>query len=71
MIAPWLSTTPRPDDAICEKRNPTETYAALKRLLRIAEHESGNSHAAPESSAEGPRRILTHAPRASAPHNRT
>ena len=23
VIAPWLSTTPRLDDAICEKRNPT------------------------------------------------
>ena len=54
VIAPWLSTTPRLDDAICEKRNPTETYAALKRLLRIAEHESGNFHSAPESSAERP-----------------
>ena len=32
------------------------------RLLRIAEHENGNFHAAPESSAEGPRKILTRAP---------
>ena len=32
-----VSMTPRLDDAICEKRNPTETKAALKRLLRIAE----------------------------------
>ena len=55
VIAPWLMTTPRLDDAICEKRNPTETYAALKRLLHIAEHESGNFHSAPESSAERPK----------------
>ena len=55
VIAPWLSTTPRLDDAICEKRNPTETYTALKRLLRIAEHENGNSHAAPGSSADRPK----------------
>ena len=54
LIAPWLSTTPRPDDAICEKRNPSETDAALMRLLRIAEQESGNFHATPENSAEGP-----------------
>jgi len=43
VIAPWLSTTPRLDDAICEKRNPT------------AEHENGNSHAAPGSSADRPK----------------
>jgi hypothetical protein len=54
VIAPWLSTTPRLDDAICEKRNATETDAALKRLLRIAEDESGNFHSAPESSSESP-----------------
>ena len=54
VIAPWLPTTPRLDDAICEKRNATETDAALKRLLRIAEDESGNFHSAPESSAERP-----------------
>ena len=54
VIAPWLSTTPRLDDAICEKRNATETDAALKRLLRIAEDESGNFHSAPENSSERP-----------------
>ena len=54
VITPWLSTTPRLDDAICEKRNATETDAALKRLLRIAEDESGNFHSAPESSSEKP-----------------
>ena len=55
LIAPWLSTTPRSDDATnCEKRNPSETDAVLMRLLRIAEQESGNFHATPENSAEGP-----------------
>jgi hypothetical protein len=54
VIAPWLSTTPLLADAICEKRNATETYAALKRLLSIAEHESGNFYSAPENSAERP-----------------
>jgi hypothetical protein len=52
-VIPWLSTTPRPDAANCEKRNPSETDAALKRLLRIAEQESGNFHAAPENYGEG------------------
>ena len=50
--APWLRTTPLPGDNISETRDPAETYIALKRLLRMAEHEGGNSHAAPESSAE-------------------
>jgi hypothetical protein len=50
--APWLRTTLLPGDNISETRDPAETYIALKRLLRIAEHEGGNSHAAPESSAE-------------------
>ena len=58
VVAPWLMTTPPLDDAISEKRNPAETaetYVALERLLHIAEHENGNSHAAPESSAESPK----------------
>ena len=50
--APWLRTTLLPGDNISETRDPAETYIALKRLLRMAEHEGGNSHAAPESSAE-------------------
>ena len=57
-VAPWLMTTPPLDDAISEKRNPAETaetYVALERLLHIAEHENGNSHAALESSAESPK----------------
>ena len=58
VVAPWLMTTPPLDDAISEKRNPAETaetYVALERLLHIAEHENGNSHAAPESSPESPK----------------
>ena len=33
-------------------RDPAETYIALKRPLRTAEHEGRKSHATPESSAE-------------------
>ena len=50
--APWLRTAPLPGDHIGETRDPAENYIALEWLLRIAEHEGGNSHATPESSAK-------------------
>ena len=56
--APWLRTTLLPGDNISETRDPAETYIALKRLLRMAEHEGGNSHAAPESSRKISGRVL-------------
>jgi hypothetical protein len=51
----------RPDDA-----NPHESYAALKQLLRIAEQESANVHAAPASSAERPNACAPELPPATA-----
>ena len=62
VIAPWLSMTPRLDESNCEKRNPGETHAALKRLLRIAEHESGTLMPGRRVLRTGPRKILTRAP---------
>ena len=46
-----VPATPLPGDHIGDTR-PAETYIALKRSLRIAEHEGRKSHATPESSAE-------------------
>jgi hypothetical protein len=61
VIPPSLLMTPTLIDAICEKRNPPATGAALKRLLHIT--ESGNFQPAPQSSSERPDACVPEVPR--------